>query len=107
MYYVKEENKELKSIEEVAQEVLKGNYGNNPERKKKLESEGYNYSEVQTRVNELVSEKNSIKEYYVIKKGDTLTKISKKYNTSVNQLIEWNNIKNKNKIYAGTKIRVK
>lgn len=43
-----------KSIDEIAQDVIKGKYGNYPERKTKLESEGYNYSEVQNRVNELI-----------------------------------------------------
>ena len=49
-----------KSVDEVAQDVLEGKYGNYPERKTRLEAEGYNYSEVQARVNELVNG-NSIK----------------------------------------------
>lgn len=44
-----------KSLDEVAQDVIDGKYGNYPERKTKLEAEGYNYSEVQKRVNELVN----------------------------------------------------
>lgn len=43
-----------KSIDEIAQDVINGKYGNYPERKAKLEAEGYNYAEVQNRVNELV-----------------------------------------------------
>lgn len=46
-------------------------------------------------------------EYYTIVKGDTLTKIAKKFGTTVNQLVAWNGIKNKNLIYAGQKIRVR
>lgn len=42
-----------KSIDEVARDVINGNYGNYPERKARLEAEGYNYSEVQARVNEI------------------------------------------------------
>lgn len=49
-----------KTLDEVAQDVIEGKYGNYPERKTKLEAEGYNYSEVQARVNELVNG-NSIK----------------------------------------------
>lgn len=45
--------------------------------------------------------------YYTIVKGDTLTKIAKKYNTTVNQLVSWNNIKNPNLIIVGQKLRVK
>ena len=47
------ENK--KSLDEIANDVIEGKYGNYPERKEKLEAEGYNYSEVQNRVNELVN----------------------------------------------------
>lgn len=42
------------SIEEIAKQVINGKYGNGMERKIKLENEGYNYSEVQNKVNELL-----------------------------------------------------
>ena len=45
--------------------------------------------------------------YYIVKKGDTLTKIAEKYNTSIEQLVKWNNIKNPDKIVVGQKLRVK
>lgn len=45
--------------------------------------------------------------YYTVKKGDNLTKIAKIYNTTVEKLVELNNIKNKNLIYINQKIRVK
>ena len=45
--------------------------------------------------------------YYTVKAGDTLTKIAKKYNTTVKQLASWNNIKNVNLIHVGQKLRVK
>ena len=55
------ENK--KSIEEVARDVIAGKYGNGQERKEKLIAEGYNYDEVQNKVNELMhSGKKSIDE---------------------------------------------
>lgn len=47
------------------------------------------------------------KVYYIVKKGDTLTKIAKMYKTTVKQLVAWNNIKNPNLIYVGQKLRVK
>ncbi len=47
------------------------------------------------------------KQYYVVKKGDTLSKIAKKYKTTVKQIAKWNNIKNVNVIKAGQKLRVK
>jgi len=44
---------------------------------------------------------------YVVKKGDNLTKIAKKYNTTVAKLVKDNKIKNKNLIYVGQKIIIK
>lgn len=43
-----------KSVTEVAKEVIKGEWGNGDARKKKLEAAGYNYSEVQAKVNQLM-----------------------------------------------------
>ena len=48
------------------------------------------------------------KEYYKVKKGDTLTAIAKKYKTTVKALAKLNpDIKNINVIYVGQKVRVK
>ncbi len=47
-----------KSIEELAKEVIAGKWGNNPERKQRLESAGYDYSKVQARVNEMLAGNN-------------------------------------------------
>ena len=46
-----------KSIEELAQEVIAGKWGNNPERKQRLTNAGYDYAKVQARVNELLAPK--------------------------------------------------
>ena len=46
-------------------------------------------------------------QYYTVVKGDNLTKIAKRYGTTVNQLVAWNGIKNPNLIYPGQKLRVK
>ena len=43
---------------------------------------------------------------YTIKKGDSLSKIAKLFNTSVAELARINKIKNKNKIYAGAVLLV-
>lgn len=42
----------------------------------------------------------------VIKRGDTLSKIAKEYNTSYQYLAKINNISNPNRIYVGEKIKV-
>lgn len=97
------ENK--KTIEELAKEVIEGKWGNGQERYDRLTNAGYNYNEVQNRVNELLKVNKPM--YYTIKWGDTLTRISNKFGVSINQLVAWNNIKDANKIYAGQLIRVK
>lgn len=43
-----------KSVLEIAKEVIRGIWGNGEDRKKKLEAAGYNYKEVQDKVNELL-----------------------------------------------------
>lgn len=43
-----------KSINEIAKEVIEGDWGNGEERKKKLTTAGYNYNEVQKEVNRLL-----------------------------------------------------
>lgn len=44
----------LKSIDEIAKEVIQGKWGNGTERKDNLTKAGYNYDEVQARVNQLL-----------------------------------------------------
>lgn len=41
-------------LDVVAKEVIRGKWGNNPERKQKLTAAGYDYKKVQTRVNEII-----------------------------------------------------
>ena len=43
---------------------------------------------------------------YVVKKGDTLSGIASKYNTTYQELASYNNISNPNKIYPGEIIKV-
>lgn len=95
----------VKTVEVLAREVLDGIWGNNPERKQRLTAAGYDYDAVQAKVNEM-AKPTSAATYYTVAKGDTLSLIAKKYNTSVNALVQMNNIANPNKIYAGQKIRV-
>lgn len=44
--------------------------------------------------------------YYTVKKGDSLSKIAKKYDVSVNDLIKWNKLKG-NAIRQGQKLKIK
>ena len=43
-----------KSIDDLAQEVIQGKWGNGQDRKDRLTAAGYNYSEIQNRVNEMM-----------------------------------------------------
>lgn len=87
------------SVSELVSETKAGKYGNGDTRKKVL---GNRYSEIQKVING-----GDSKKYYVIKSGDTLSKIAANYGTTVNRLVQLNGIKNPNKIYKGTRIRVK
>lgn len=57
-----------KSVDEVAKEVIRGDWGNGDARKSKLEAAGYNYSEVQNKVNQILASQNS-----GFKVGDAVT----------------------------------
>ena len=50
-----------KSIDELAREVIAGNWGNGEDRKQRLKAAGYNYSEIQNRVNEMMGKKTTTK----------------------------------------------
>ena len=94
--------------EALAKQVIDGKWGNNPERKKKLEEAGYNYTEIQNKVNEILANKvEPTEDYYVIKPGDNLSSIAKKYNTTWQMLMHINNIKNPNLVFPGERIKVK
>jgi len=43
-----------KSVDEIAKEVIRGDWGNGSERKEKLTAAGYDYATIQTRVNEML-----------------------------------------------------
>lgn len=97
-----------KSNEQIADEVIAGKWGNGQDRKNKLTEAGYDYRAVQDIVNRKLGAGGSTGQtYYKIQPGDTLSGISAKYGTSINQLCAWNGIANPNVIYAGATIRVK
>lgn len=93
-----------KSIDEIAREVIDGKWGNGEERRVRLAGAGYDVQLVQSTVNHILGAKQVIS--YKVKKGDTLSSIAKKYNTTVDELAKTNNIKNVNKIYVGQVLRI-
>lgn len=50
-------NEAKKTVDEVAREVIKGKWGSGAERRQKLTAAGYNYAEVQNRVNQILKGK--------------------------------------------------
>ena len=113
VYTNKKQETVKKSVDEVAREVIKGIWGNGQERKDKLTAAGYNYSEVQTRVNEIVNgtaKSESKQEYrtYTVKSGDSLWKIAA---TQLNNGSRWTEIQKLNglkstTIYAGQVLKL-
>lgn len=66
---------------------------------------GYNYNEIQTKVNELRGVTNS-NITYTVKSGDTLSGIASKYNTTYQVLANYNGISNPDKISVGQVIKI-
>lgn len=95
-----------KSISQIANEVLAGEWGNGIIRKTRLSAAGYDYSVVQKRVDEIISQRKESGKTYVVKKGDTLSHIAKLYNTTVKALAEANGISNPNLIQTGQYIKI-
>ena len=102
-----------KSINEIAKEVIAGQWGNGQDRVNRLQVAGYNYEEVQNKVNQLIgggSKPSDSAVYYTVKPGDSLSSIAAKYGMSWRTI--YNNNKdiignNPNKIYVGQKLRIK
>lgn len=92
------------SDKELAQMVMKGQFGNGAVRKAKL---GNRYNAVQNEVNKLLGASKSQGVYYIVKSGDTLSGIATKYKTTVSELVKLNGINNPNLIYVNQKLRIK
>lgn len=109
-----------KTNEEIAAKVWQGLWGNGVDRVSRLKSAGYDPKAIQALVNKGVGKPTTQTDngaantgaddgavYYTAKAGDTLSGIAKKFGQTQKQLIAWNNIKNKNLILKGQKLRVK
>lgn len=95
-----------KTVAELAQEVLAGLWENNPIRKERLTAAGYSYSDVQREVDAIIAARKQSGKTYVVVKGDTLSGIAKRYDTTVNALVAANDIKDPNKIYVGHELKI-
>lgn len=96
-----------KNVDQLAIEVLAGEWGNGIIRKMRLKLAGYDYWIVQRRVDEIVAQRKQSGKAYVVVKGDTLTSIARRYNTTVKALVEANSIQDPNRIEIGQYIIIK
>ncbi|WP_286821401.1 LysM peptidoglycan-binding domain-containing protein [Mitsuokella sp. UBA4253] len=80
----------VETVDELAQEVLDGKWGNGTDRKERLTAAGYDYSAVQAKVNALAKKQESAPVYYTVKSGDTLSGIARKYGTTVSAIQKLN-----------------
>lgn len=96
-----------KSVDEIANEVIAGAWGNGDDRRNRLINAGYNYDEVQAKVNEKLGVNSSKEVVYIVKSGDTLSGIASKYGTTYQKIAADNGIGNPNLIYPGQKLIIK
>ena len=104
--------KPSKSVDELAREVINGDWGNGEDRKNRLTAAGYNYREVQNRVNEMLAPKAPAYETYTVRSGDTLSGIAYRFYGAYSK---WQKIYADNKstigpspnlIYPGQKLKI-
>ena len=97
-----------KTNEELANEVIAGQWGNGNDRRNRLTQAGYNYDAVQSIVNQKLSgNRPSSQTVYTVRASDTLSGIAKRYGTTYQRLAQVNNLANPNLIYVGHKIVIK
>ena len=93
-----------KTNEQLADEVIAGQWGNGDDRKNRLTQAGYDYQAVQ----DIVNSRLGAKPYrtYVVKKGDTLSGIAKRFGTTYQKIASDNGIANPNLIYPGQELKI-
>lgn len=94
-----------KSNEEIAREVIRGEWGNNPERKARLTAAGYDYEAIQDIVDDLMRGEPDFV-MYTVRPGDTLSEIAQKYGTTYQKIAADNGIKNPDLIYSGQVLKI-
>lgn len=77
-----------KPMSELVQEILRGEWGNGDERKRRLTAAGYKYSIVQAAVNAAIRKASG--RIHTVAAGDTLTKIARTYGTTVSAILAAN-----------------
>lgn len=93
-----------KSVDELAKEVISGSWGDGDDRRIRLTSAGYDYKNVQNKVNEILTVKPQ--RTYTVQSGDTLSGIASRYGTTYQHLAQINEINNPNVIHVGQVLKI-
>ena len=94
-----------KSNEQVADEVIAGQWGDGDDRRNRLSQAGYDPDSVQSIVNAKLGA-SSQSQTYTVQSGDTLSGIAAQYGTSWQHLAELNGLADPNLIYPGQVLTV-
>lgn len=97
---------EKKSNEEIATEVINGQWGNGDDRRNRLQAAGYDYDAIQSIVNNRLGASNPAYSTYTVQPGDTLSGIAAKYGTTYQALADLNGIANPNLIVVGQVLKI-
>ena len=95
-----------KSNEQVADEVIAGQWGNGDDRRNRLSQAGYDPDAVQAIVNAKLGASAPAQQTYTVQSGDTLSGIAAQYGTSWQHLAELNGLADPNVIYPGQVLTV-
>lgn len=87
--------------EQLADQVISGQWGDNPERAQRLSAAGYDPQAVQDIVNAKLQPPAPAQQTYTVQSGDTLSGIAAAYGTSWQHLAELNGLADPDVIYAG------
>jgi len=69
-----------KTLDQIAREVIAGNWGNGADRQRRLSAAGYDYGAVQARVNAILAESAPTPaRKYTVRPGDSLSKIAQQF----------------------------
>lgn len=95
-----------KSDEQLADEVIAGQWGDGDDRRNRLAQAGYDPDAVQAIVNAKLGASAPAQQTYTVQSGDTLSGIAAQYGTSWQHLAELNGLADPNIIYPGQVLTV-
>lgn len=93
-----------KTVEQLAEEVINGLWGNGEDRRSRLSAAGYDADAVQACVNAALGSPSPSSRVYTVVAGDTLSGIGAKLGVDWRTIASRNGIENPNVIYPGQKI---